>query len=84
MGSSMNGNVNHNGAPAAAHRGLTPREWEVLHLLATGTSEREIASRLSIRTNTVRTHLKSIYGKLDVPGRLQAMLWALTHLQPPP
>jgi DNA-binding CsgD family transcriptional regulator len=68
---------------AKAERALSPRERQVLALMATGAPDGEIASRLSIRKSTVRTHVKSICGKLSAPGRLQATLWAVKNLRPP-
>ena len=56
---------------------LTPRENQVLALLAGAASNREIAEALEIGVRTVETHLGNIYGKLDVAGRTQAMLWAI-------
>jgi DNA-binding NarL/FixJ family response regulator len=56
---------------------LTAREVEVLKLLAGAASNREIAERLAISTRTVETHLANVYGKLDVRGRTEAMLWAI-------
>jgi LuxR family maltose regulon positive regulatory protein len=52
---------------------LTERELEVLHLLAEGLSNKEIASRLVVAPSTVKQHLKNIYGKLDVHSRTQAV-----------
>jgi LuxR family maltose regulon positive regulatory protein len=52
---------------------LSERERELLALLAAGLSTPEIATRLFITTGTVRNHLKSIYGKLDVHSKLQAV-----------
>jgi LuxR family maltose regulon positive regulatory protein len=53
---------------------LTERELEVLHLLAQGLSNKEIASRLVVAPSTVKQHLKNIYGKLDVHSRAQAVV----------
>jgi len=55
---------------------LTEGDWAVLSLLAQGHSNREIASRLTLRPTTVKTHLSRIYRILEVPGRTQAALWA--------
>jgi LuxR family maltose regulon positive regulatory protein len=52
---------------------LSERELEVLRLLATGLSNPEIAQRLYIATSTVRSHLKNIYGKLNVHKRWDAV-----------
>jgi LuxR family maltose regulon positive regulatory protein len=51
---------------------LSERELEVLHLLAAGLSNREIAQKLFISLNTVRTHTKNINTKLNVHSRTQA------------
>lgn len=53
---------------------LTGREREVLERLAEGLSYEQIALTLSVALNTVRTHVRSIYRKLDAPTRLQAVL----------
>lgn len=58
---------------------LTPREVEVLRLLAGAASNKEMADRLAISTRTVETHLANIYGKLGVRGRTEAMLWAINE-----
>ena len=57
--------------------GLTPREQEVLHLLARDCSNKEIAQNLSISEKTVKSHLNSIFRKLNVTRRLQAILYAI-------
>jgi DNA-binding NarL/FixJ family response regulator len=51
---------------------LTDREWEVLDLLATGARTEEIAQTLVLSTETVRSHLKNVYRKLDVRSRQEA------------
>ncbi len=55
---------------------LTTRECDVLQLLVTGLSNREIACALTVTVNTVKTHLNSIYGKLDVHNRMEAAVRA--------
>jgi len=57
--------------------GLTPREQEVLHVLATGCTNKEIGQDLFISEKTVKTHLSSIFRKLKVTRRLQAILCAI-------
>jgi len=52
---------------------LSEREIEVLHLLAEGLTNPEIAARLTLALNTVKSHTRSIYGKLDVHNRTQAV-----------
>ena len=53
--------------------GLSPRECEILEALATGESNKEIARRLGISPNTVKTHVARIYEKLEVQKRVQAI-----------
>ena len=52
---------------------LSPREIEILNFLTTSLSVPEIANELTISSNTVRSHIKSIYGKLEVNRRLDAI-----------
>lgn len=59
--------------------GLTPREREVLHFLATGCTNKEIAQDLFISEKTVKTHLASIFRKLKVSRRLGAILYAVNQ-----
>jgi DNA-binding NarL/FixJ family response regulator len=58
---------------------LTPREREVLQALADGLNDREIGQRLHVSTETIRTHMVNILGKLGVESRLQALVFALRH-----
>jgi RNA polymerase sigma factor (sigma-70 family) len=55
---------------------LTPREKEVLRLMAEGTSSREIAHKLGISYTTVRTHIRSLGSKLGVHSKLEAIVKA--------
>jgi NarL family two-component system response regulator LiaR len=58
---------------------LTPRELEVLSLIAQGKSNREIAMALSISEKTVKTHVGNILGKLNLADRTQAAIYAHKH-----
>ena len=55
---------------------LSPRETEILRMVATGASNREIAENLVIAEGTVKNHLTNILGKLSVKDRMQAVLKA--------
>jgi LuxR family maltose regulon positive regulatory protein len=52
---------------------LTERELEVLRLMVEGLKYKEIAARLFVSLNTVRSHVRAIYGKLDANNRTQAI-----------
>lgn len=56
-----------------AELGLTPRELEMLELMAQGFSNREIADQVFVSENTVKTHLSRVFDKLDVRRRTQAV-----------
>jgi len=56
---------------------LTPTEFRVLRLIGQGKSNDEIAEAMFISKNTVRSHIKSIYAKLDTHSRLQLALYAI-------
>jgi DNA-binding NarL/FixJ family response regulator len=64
-------------ATQAAHVTLTPREMEVLQLMATAATYREIGEQLYIGEETVRSHAKSVLAKLDQPNRTQAVIAAV-------
>ncbi len=64
-------------AEAREHPPLTPRECEVLRLMATSATYREIAAQLFVTEETIRSHSKSILAKLEQPNRTQAVLVAL-------
>ncbi|MHC5609521.1 MAG: response regulator [Nostoc sp.] len=59
---------------------LTPREKEVLQLIATGASNREIAHQLYISEGTVKNHVTNILNRLNLRDRTQAAIWANTYL----
>jgi DNA-binding NarL/FixJ family response regulator len=65
------------GGWSGAQLRLTRRECDVLRLLADGLSNRRIADELSLGDETVKTHLRSIYKKLGVQDRTQAVALAL-------
>jgi NarL family two-component system response regulator LiaR len=60
------------GARVAA-LGVTPRELEILELIAAGLSNREIAERIFVSENTVKTHLSRLFDKLGAKRRTQAV-----------
>lgn len=60
---------------------LTPRQIEVLSLIAKGWSNKELAEKLCISTHTVKTHLYTIFQTINVTNRMQAATWAAKYLQ---
>jgi len=60
---------------------VTPREIEVLTMVALGAKNEEIAHKLCISSHTVKTHIYNIFKKINVSNRLQAALWAAKNLQ---
>jgi DNA-binding CsgD family transcriptional regulator len=75
----------HSSNPDHNHRdqlALSPREREVLALVAAGHSTPAIAEQLSISQGTVKAHLTSIYKKTRVQNRVQAARYYLDHLAP--
>ena len=69
-------------APVAAPAGfehLTPRQIEVLRLLARGMTDAQIAEALFLSRRTVHAHLRSIFHKLDVGHRSAATRYAIQH-----
>jgi DNA-binding NarL/FixJ family response regulator len=66
------------GAPAQVDD-LTPRERDVLVLIAKGRSNKVIALELGVAEKTVKTHVSHILGKLDLTDRTQAALFAVRH-----
>lgn len=63
-------------ASREAGRNLTPRELEIVRMIAQGLRNKAVAERLSISEGTVKIHLHNIYEKLGVDGRLELVLFA--------
>lgn len=59
--------------------GLSAREEEVVSLIAHGLSNQQIAERLVLSSNTLKSHIRSAYAKMGVTSRAQAVSWALQH-----
>jgi DNA-binding NarL/FixJ family response regulator len=77
LGSERSGDTE--GDPSALTQHLTPREWDVLACLVEGLSSSEIAARMSISGNTLRTHIQNVLTKLQVHSRLEAAAFAVRH-----
>jgi DNA-binding CsgD family transcriptional regulator len=67
------------GRGAAGNSGLSPRELEVIRLLATGTTNHAIAAQLCLSEKTVARHVSNIFGKLNVGSRTAAAAYAFEH-----
>jgi DNA-binding CsgD family transcriptional regulator len=67
------------GVSESADHGLTPRELEVLRLVAAGRSNKEIGAALVISEHTVARHVQNIFTKLGVPSRTAAGAFAFEH-----
>ena len=70
--------------PLCNEVGLTPREVEVLALIAQGASNMEIAERLFLSINSVKTYIRSAYAKIGATSRSRAVAWCLQHGFTPP
>ena len=64
-------------SPSSASSDLTPREREVLNLIATGATDKEISAQLSLSLHTVKSHVRSILSKLHAANRRQAVKLAI-------
>src|SRR5690606_18445002 len=67
------------GSPSRRRHGLTGRELEVLRLVATGKSNKRIATELFLSEKTVERHVSHIFNKLHVPSRAAATAYAYEH-----
>jgi ATP/maltotriose-dependent transcriptional regulator MalT len=67
------------GAPPGRPHGLTPRELQVLRLVAAGKTNRAIATELFLSEKTIDRHVSNIFTKLDVPSRAAATAYAYEH-----
>ena len=63
---------------------LTPRQREILALVASGLSSPDVADQLGISPGTVKTHLTAVYRTIGVRNRVQATRYYLDHLAPRP
>jgi DNA-binding NarL/FixJ family response regulator len=70
------GTSNLGSPPQVAGDALTPRETDILRLVAEGLGNKQIARRLGVAVTTVRTHLSSVYEKLRVESRVELALFA--------
>lgn len=61
------------------HEGLTDRESEVLALITQGRSNADIASATYLSPNTIKSYIRSLYRKIGVTSRTQAVLWGIAH-----
>lgn len=59
--------------------GLTAREAEVLSLISGGLTNTDVAARMGLSINSVKSYVRSSYRKIGVESRSQAVLWGLTH-----
>jgi DNA-binding NarL/FixJ family response regulator len=66
-------------AAEKSREGLTPREIDVVRLVADGLSNKQVARRLFVSEATVKTHLNHVLAKLDVEGRPGLVAWAWRH-----
>jgi DNA-binding NarL/FixJ family response regulator len=65
--------------PAAPLPRFSPRERQIVAFITKGCSNRDIAARMGLRTQTVKNHLCRIYRKLGLPNRVQLAVFAVGH-----
>jgi LuxR family transcriptional regulator, positive regulator of biofilm formation len=71
-----------NGHLPSSQNHLTPKEVEILNLIAAGASNKDISEKLFISCNTAKSHVYNIFKKINVSNRVQASLWARDNLAP--
>jgi DNA-binding CsgD family transcriptional regulator/tetratricopeptide (TPR) repeat protein len=76
---SSTGELTQHGGETDSEAGLTPRELEILRMMAHRATDREIADRLSISPRTVMHHVSHVLAKLGVGNRRDAATWAVEH-----
>jgi two-component system, NarL family, response regulator LiaR len=69
----------HGAAGRCPPGGLTNRELTVIALIGSGLSNKQIAARLFISNNTVKTYIRTAYRKIGVRSRIHAAMWAMEH-----
>jgi DNA-binding NarL/FixJ family response regulator len=65
------------GAPGSAISELTSREADILRLIATGFSNKEISAKLKLSEKTIKNYVSRIFSKLNVTARTQAAVYAI-------
>lgn len=70
----------HTAATSHAYNSLTKREQQIIKLLGHGDSNHQIADKLFVSENTVKTHLHNVFKKIHAKNRLQALLWAKENI----
>ena len=83
-GSKVGLGVASRGRSFVGHSALSDREQEVLALIAVGYTNKEIAHELFLSVDTIKTHVRRLFSKLEVRNRAQAALLAARHRLPPP
>ena len=71
--------VLHDDAPLGSEVGLSRRESHVLRLIVQGYTNQEIADRLFLSINSIKTYIRTTYRKIGVDSRQQAITWAIQH-----
>ncbi|PPF15841.1 helix-turn-helix transcriptional regulator [Rathayibacter sp. AY1A4] len=61
------------------HEGITDRESEILALITQGKSNADVAALTYLSPNTVKSYIRSVYGKIGATSRTQAVLWGVDH-----